>query len=175
MLFYHHKMSIDHVVFGEARNSPEYADPGFREAYLWLEKKVGFYPSFTAVGSSDDKIFPTGYCAQFEDPDLFNFALFSFNSLEGIFIDMCVWDNYVLANLMNGMEVSERAEKLLFRKSWDKEKWLGYSQEKRHQAILVAPSIYLPDAKRIWVRGGEERQKLKDVGFRNVVIKIVSH
>jgi len=61
MLQYHHCRSLDSAVYGRVEASPEHADQDFKDAYSWLEKEVGFYPLFLAVGTTDEDIRMTGY------------------------------------------------------------------------------------------------------------------
>ncbi len=63
MLTYHHCRSLKSIVHGEVRASPEHADE-FKDSYAWLEKQVGFYPIFLAVGTTEEDIRMAGYQGQ---------------------------------------------------------------------------------------------------------------
>jgi len=64
MLLYHHCRTLESIVYGTVRPSPEHAIEWLKEEYIWLEKEVGFYPLFLAVGGTEDDIRMTGYDTQ---------------------------------------------------------------------------------------------------------------
>ncbi|MBF0208609.1 MAG: hypothetical protein HQK53_17180 [Oligoflexia bacterium] len=71
LLTFHHSRPLSAVTFGEVTQSP--ASVGaksvedqedaewFEQKYKWLEKQIGFYPLFMAVGRRNDDLRMTGY------------------------------------------------------------------------------------------------------------------
>ena len=192
MLQYHHCRDLESVVFGEVKGNPKYSDPIFRKAYFWLKKEVGFYPLFLAVGSSEDSLHMTGYQDQWrrvigtenvgrrKDGRYIqknvlrhthpNYVLFSFENIEGVFMDFDFW-HLALNAAMNRRDVSEYEKRLIFKPSWTKSRWLRKAEEHPDTVQLVSPKIYLPDAKRILVRNQETAKTLELMGFENIEVR----
>ena len=60
---------------------------------------------------------------------------------------------------------------MLFQKEFTKEDWLQRAKDLPHTIQLVTPKLYLPDAKRIWVRNKKTKKRLEDMGFENIEVK----
>ena len=194
MLLYNHSRSLESVIFGEVKANPQYSDPEFRNAYSWLEKQVGFYPLFLAVGTTEDDIRMTGYQSQWakvngseivgrrkngsyiqrhilrKKGEFPNYVLFSFEEVDGVFTDFDYW-HIPLGAIMNGYGVTDYEKRLTFKPSWPKSKWLRKARKNPHSVQLVASTLYLPDAKRIWVRNQQTKNQLKSMGFENVEVR----
>ena len=104
-LLYHHAIDfedLEDVGFGELIPDPEYSEIAHKDAYSWLEREIGFYPLFLSVGTSIHDIRITGY----DNPNISKIAsrkirskkecrnkiLFSFEHVDGVFIDLGCWD-----------------------------------------------------------------------------------
>lgn len=186
-MLYHHCMNLENVVFGEIKGSPKYIDiPEFKDAYLWLEKEVGFYPLFLAVGETEEDIRITGYQNQWrkllvdrgeknkneyrKKGEFPNLGLFSFQDLEGIFMDYDNWHLVLNAEHKN-YQMTDYEKKLIFKPSFSKAKWLRKARKKSCTVQLVIQKLYLPSADRIWVRNKKTKIKLENTGFRSVEVK----
>ena len=193
MLYYHHCRSLESIVFEEVKANPKYFDPHFKDAYLWLKRQINFYPIFLAVGSTEEDIRMTGYQNQWqkivgtkiigrrkngsyiqenilrkkgEFPDD---ILFSFEEVEGIFMDFEYW--HLVLNASTRSDMSDYEKKLIFKHSWTKLKWLRKAKNKPGSVQLVTSSLYLPTAKRIFVRNKKTKKVLDEIGFNNVEVK----
>ncbi len=184
MLLYHHCRSLDSVVYGEVRANSEHSEPYFKDAYSWLERKVGFYPLFLAVGASEEDIRMTGYQNQWrrilsdssdgkeyrERGEFPNDILVSFENVDGIFMDYGYWHLVLNAGYKN-YQMSDYEKRLIFKPSWSKSKWLKKAKKDPHSVQLVTSSLYLPDAKRILVRNQQTKKLLESSGFENVEVR----
>ena len=179
MLQYHHCRSLDSIIYGRVRASPEHADEDFKGAYSWLEKEVGFYPIFLSVGTTDGGIRMTGYQNQWrrilsyrpkeyrKKGDFLNKVLFSFKYIDGIFMDYNYWHIALSASYKN-YQMTDYEKRLIFKPSWPKSKWLKKARKNQHSVQLVTPELYLPAAERIWVRNQQTKELLTSMGFDNV-------
>ena len=187
-------MDLKNVFYGELKPSSERSNPDYRKAYRWLEKEVGFYPLFLAVGETDDDIRMTGYERQWarkvgeeivgrrangsnifrnvlrKKGDYPNFALFSFDEVDGVFMDFMFW-HIPLNSVINDDEVTPYERRLVFKPSWLKSKWLGKARRDAGFVQLVTPRLYLPAAKRVWVRNLQAKKQLTSIGFENVEVR----
>lgn len=180
MLQYHHSRNLDSIIFGEVSSHLDYFDPDFKDAYLWLEKEVGFYPLFLAVGTTEEDIRMTGYQDnwrvkisdwEYRRTGKFpNIVLFSFESVDGIFMDFDYWHLVLNAGYKN-YQMTDYEKRLIFKPSFSKSKWLGKAKEDPHSVQLVTPALYLPDAERIWVRNQQTKKLLESMGFENVEVR----
>lgn len=184
MLQYHHCRSLDSVVYGNIAGSPEYAGEDFIDAYSWLEKEVGFYPTFLAVGSTEEDIRMTGYQNQWgrivsegfekkryrKKGEFPNNVLFSFEDVEGVFMDYGDWHRALSADHKNH-EMTAYEKRLIFKPSWPKSKWLRKAKNDPHSVQLVTPELYLPGAARISVRNQKTKKLLMSRGFDNIETK----
>lgn len=188
MLQYHHCIDLEKVVFGEIKGNPKYSNFNsdvefFKESYLWLEKEVRFYPLFLAVGTTEEDIRMTGYQNQWakllveskdrneyrKKGEFPNYVLFSFQNIEGIFMDYDGWHLVLNASYKN-YQMTNYEKRLIFKRSWSKSKWLRKTR-KQHSVQLVTSKLYLPFADRIWVRNKKTKTILENMGFRNVEVK----
>lgn len=186
-LLYHHCRSLEHIAFGEVKSSPEHADPFEKKANLWLEKQVGFYPLFLAVGSAEEDIVMTGYDRNWkrkigstgtkgiyvQKGKFPNEVLFSFEEMTGVFMDFGNWF-IALNSEWKNYAVSDYEKRLIFKLSYNKADWLRKARKEPGSVMLVAPSLYLPSAKRVWVRNKETKEKLEDMGFEGVEVKRIA-
>lgn len=186
MLQYHHSRSLESVVFGEIKANPEHSDPELRNAYSWLEKQVGFYPLFLSVGPTEEDIRMTNYQDNwrvkiFEDEyrkagEFPNNVLFSFEDVDGVFVDYQWW-NLVISSGHVDYQMTDDEKSLIFKPSWRKSDWLREATKERdpekesHWVDLVTPTLYLPDAKRIWVRNNQTKKQLETMGFENTEVR----
>ena len=186
MLQYHHCMSLERVIFGEVKPNPEQADSDFKGAYSWLEKQVGFYPLFLAVGQSEEDVRMTGYQNQWrkllviskkgneyvQKGQFPNDVLFSFMDVDGVFMDYDYW-HLVLNASHKDYQMTDYEKRLVLKPSWPKSKWLRKARKNSHSVQLVVPSLFLPRAKRIWVRNQKTRKLVETIGFENVEVRRV--
>lgn len=169
MLLYHHCRNLDSVVYGKVKANPKYSDPDFRKAYFWLKKQVGFYPLFLAFGS-EESLHMTGYNDQWRRGESRNHVLFSFENADGTFMDFDTW-HIALNASNNNYHVTEYEKRLMFKPSWTRSRWLRKAEQRPDTVQLVTPELYLPDAKRIWVRNKETKRKSESIGFGNVEVR----
>ena len=187
-MLYHHSLSLDHVIFGEIRSDPKYADDDFKKAYTWLEDQIDFYPLFMAVGRSDDDIRMTGYpdnwrvrvASRYEEGkrvgtyrrkgEFPNLVLFSFDHVDGVFMDFDNW-HIVLNSWYNDYQISDYDKRLIFKPSWPRSRWLKKAKDNPHSVQLVTSSLDLSKATRVWVRNNATKQQLQDLGFSGVDVR----
>lgn len=161
---YHYCMPMAKVRYGVLVPDPAYSDPDLLPAYQWLEKEVGFFPLFLAVGSSIESIRMTGYPNQKDN------VLFSFNNVEGIFMDYGYWHIVLNAGYRN-YQISKREKSWIFKYSWSQSRWLKKAEKEPHSVQLVARELDLRRAKRIWVFSQFFREELEKLGFQNVRVR----
>lgn len=183
-MLYHYCMNLENIIFGEIKADLKYSAIEFKDAYLWLEKEIGFYPLFLAVGASEEDIRMTDYQNQWrrllvenlngneyrKKGEFPNYVLFSFQNVEGIFMDYDKWHLVLNASYKN-YKMTDCEKRLIFKPSWPKSKWLRKARNEQHSVQLVAPSLYLPNAGRIWVRNQQTKKLLEAKGFENIEVK----
>ena len=193
MLYYYHCRSLRSVVWGEIKANPRYFDSYLKEAYFWLRNEVGFYPLFLAVGSTEEDIRMTGYQNQWNRimgtkisgkrkdgtfiqknilrkiGEFPNDVLFSFEEVDGVFMDYGYW--HLAFNPRTIETISDYEKRLIFKPSWDKPKWLKKAKNESSSVQLVTPSLYLPNAKRIFVRNKKTKKVLEEIGFKGIEVK----
>lgn len=187
MLQYHHCTSLESVIFGELKASPEYSDLDFKGAYSWLEKEVGFYPLFLVVGTTEADIRMTGYqdnwrlrvSYRYENGktkgtyrkagEFPNLVLFSFEDVDGVFMDYAYW--HIVLNANPDYKITNYEKRLIFKPSWSKSKWLRKAKKEPHSIQLVTPMLYLPNAARILVRNHQTKKLLEEIGFNNIEVR----
>lgn len=183
MLLYHHCRASGNISHGEIRPNPRSPAPGFKKAYLWLQNQVGFYPLFVAVGATENDLRLTGYQDNWwnkshrytyrSNRKFTNGVLFSFAEVRGIFMDFLEW--HISINDANGnREVSDYDKRLIFKPSWSRSRWLAHARGGR-PVQLVVPRLYLPDAKRIWVKDKITRAQMERLGFDGIEVKRLSY
>lgn len=194
IILYHHCRSLDSITLGEVKANPKYFDSDLRGGYYWLRREVGFNPLFLAVGNSEEDIRMTGYPNQWnriigteivgrrkdgsyiqknvlrKRGEFPNYVLFSFDEVEGIFMDYGYWHLVLNANYKN-YNISDYEKRLIFKPSWDKSKWLKKARKEPHSVQLVTCRLYLPDARGIFVRNQETKKVLEKMRFKNVKVK----
>lgn len=177
MVLYYHCIDLKNVLYGEIKADPNYSAQEFQKAYSWLEKEIGFYPLFLAVGKSKEDIRTTGYQNQFRKlllkypkEETANYVLFSFKNIEGIFMDYEYWHLVLNAGYKN-YQITDYEKRLIFKPSWSKSKWLGKASKKPSSVQLITEKIYLPNASKILVRNNKTKKYLYKIGFNNIKVK----
>jgi len=181
-------MELEDVVYGEIENerkkSKDEFDDFYFKAYEWLESELGFYPLFLAVGETDEDIRMTGYQNQWKrilstgpagkeyrrKGEFPNSVLFSFESVEGVFMDFEYWHLALNAGNRN-YELSDYEKRLIFKPSWEKSKWLRKAKRDPHSVQIATSSLDLTSARRVCVRNRETEYKLRELGFGNVEVR----
>lgn len=196
-LFYYHCRNLESISYEEVKANPKYFDSDLRRGYYWLRREVGFNPLFLAVGNSEEDIRMTGYPNQWnriigteivrrrkdgsyiqknilrKRGEFPNYVLFSFEEVEGVFMDYGYWHLVLNAHHKN-YNISDYEKRLIFKPSWDKSKWLKKARKEPHSVQLVTRGLYLPDARGIFVRNQGTKDLLEKIGFENVKIKRLS-
>ena len=184
LLFYHHARPLEHSPYAVVKQVRD-LDIGFEGAYLWLEKEVGFYPLFLAVGATEEDRKMTGYQNQWrkilggrkgfreyrKKGEIDNQVLFSFTDIQdGIFMDYGYWD-YVRNGEHDNYVISKRVRNLIFRPTWNKDKWLQYANKEPDSVQLIVPELDLRKANSIWVRNRKTQKQLEGIGFRDIKVR----
>jgi hypothetical protein len=185
--YYHHCMPVAQVKHGTILADPAFSYPGFMPAYEWLDDELGFFPLFCAVGVSDAVIRMTGYADNWRvltggefvfgkyqkiyrrEGEFPNLALFSFDHIDGVFMDFMSW-HIALNACMNGRAVSNAEKKMIFKPSWTKSRWIQAALHESHSVQLVTQELPLDTALKVRVRNAATRQLLEEKGFRNAEI-----
>ena len=180
-LRFHHTRAIEYCA--NSLVFPYTPDNLYEAENKWLEREVGFYPIFLAVGDTEMDIRMTGYENQFarkigtekyrQKGDLPNDVMFSYKDLsQGVFLDYQAWF-LVLNGSHRNYQLTETERRSLFKKSFSKANWLRYAKEKTHSVMYVAPSLDLNKANHISVRNAQTKHQLEKLGFRkNVKVNI---
>ncbi|MBL7159963.1 MAG: hypothetical protein ISS95_00190 [Candidatus Aenigmarchaeota archaeon] len=187
-------MDFENVRFGEIKADEKYSEPEMMREYSWLEGETGFYPLFLAVGGTEEDILMSGYGQNWQriigskpigkdergffisknilrkKGEFPNKVLFSFEEIEGVFMDYDYW-HLVLNSEYKNYQMTEYEKKLIFKYSWPKSKWLKKAGDELHTVQLVTGKLYLPDAKRIRVRNKKTKRRLREMGFEGVEVK----
>ena len=185
-------MDLEHVVFAEIFRNEKQVDVDdlyfFKDAYKWLEKEVGFFPIFLAVGTTLNDIRMTGYQGQWgrflswspeeggkyrKKGEFPNRVLFSFDEIDGIYMDFDAW-HLVLNSQHNNYQLTEYEKRLMFRYSWSKADWLRRARKDPESVQLVTPKLDLRKSKRIEVRNKSTKKKLEEIGFTNVKVNRIT-
>lgn len=182
--FFHHKRPLEYSNFQSVAQL-QGIDEDFEIAYEWVERKVGFYPLFLAVGNTPESIQMTGYQNQWQKLLGFdgskkiyrgkgeqdNFVLFSFKDLpDGIFMDFHDW-HLVLNSRKAGNEVTSQDEISIFKPSYTKSDWMRYAKKNPHSVQFIMPELDLAKADLVSVRNKETQKQLQDKGFGNVEVR----
>jgi len=179
------------VVFGEIKPSREHSDPEYLKSIEWLEKEVGFYPLFLAVGTTDEDLRMTGYqdnwrvkvASSYKDGkqvgeyrkkgEFPNQVLFSFNEVDGIFTDYQGW-HIALNSAWNNYNISKQDKRYIFKYSWPRSKWIRKALDDAMGVQLVAPRLDLRLADRVMVRNNTTKKQLEETGFNNIEVKRIT-
>jgi hypothetical protein len=189
-VWYHHIVPFHRVKYDVIVPVREYSDDQwFIPAYEWLHDRLGFWPLFVAVGIPSD-VSMTGYQSNWrrflggtfqgkrynkiyvKKGEAPNYVLFSFRHVEGVFTDYMSW-HFVLGARGNRPQedVTDNECRQLFKKSWPRSRWLHKARKERSEVQLIAPSLDLRTACRIWCRNKATKKALEKMGFRNVRVK----
>jgi hypothetical protein len=189
-LLFHHCIPVDAVRFGTLQPDRKYSDPDFLPAYEWVEKITGFFPIFYAVGQIDAVVPMTGYADNWRfltggemingryqkifnrRGNFPNFALFSFDTIDGIFMDFQSW-HIALNACMNGGSVTSAEQRMIFKPSWTRSRWIRAALNGTHSVQLVAPELPLTLAKRGYVRNTKTKRIVERMGFPEITVKRV--
>ena len=183
-------MPAEAACFGVLQPDRRLSDPDFLPAYEWLEKEIGYYPLFFAVGETESAITMTGYEDNWRvwtggehidgiyrkiyrhKGEFPNLALFSFAQIDGIFMDFQSW-HIALNACMNGGSVTSTERRMIFKPSWTRSRWIHAARKGTHHVQLVAPGIPLHLAERGYVRNAGTRLMLEMRGFTRIEVKRV--
>lgn len=198
-LLYHHCRELDSIRPYQIEHHPRYADPDFLPSYRWLEKKIGFFPIFFAVGKSIHDLYMTGYNGQFRTYDCWgfgergprrkqqpNYVLFSYKHVPGIFTDFDDWDTLLrLAtqhdpNIYKDAKKKPRIELWLCKKIFKLREnlrsdrtWIRQAIRKPYSVQLVTKYFDATKADRLLCRNQTTKEYLESCGYKNVhVLKI---
>lgn len=187
-LLFHHCIPVERVRHRTiCRPDTRFSDPDFRPAYQWLEDQIGFAPFFFSVGCDLSAIRLTGYDDNWRvwkgsrvvrgkrqeilrrHGEFPNLALFSFEDIDGIFMDYGAW-HIALNSCRGSRPVSTAEERMIFKPSWSRARWIRAARGTTHSIQLVAPELPLDRAARVSVRNTKTRDLLAATGFLNPVV-----
>lgn len=179
-LKFHHCIPLNQMIYDIIYPDEQHSEPYFIPAYKWFEKEVGFYPVFLAVGSTTEDIRMTGYMNNWRrikgNKPIHrneNLVLLSFGDVEGVFSDYDFW--HIPLNMRNSeYPITEYERKLIFKKSWNRSRWINYAKKSPHRVQLCTPLLDLRRAARVWVRNRNTREVVEEMGFTNVHVQSVS-
>ncbi|MDO9324521.1 MAG: hypothetical protein Q7T80_06135 [Methanoregula sp.] len=189
-LLFHHCITLDAVRFGTLRPDRKYSDTEFLPAYEWVEEITGFFPIFYAVGEIDAVVTMTGYADNWRNltggemvngryqktynrkGNFPNLAAFSFDTIDGIFMDFQSW-HIALNACMNGGSVTPAEQRMIFKPSWTRSRWIRAALNGTHSVQLVAPELPLTLAKRGYVRNSKTKRIVERMGFPDITVKRV--
>jgi len=179
-------MPLSQVSYETLRANPAYSACTYlMPAYEWLAEQIGFFPHFLSVGKDEYAIRRTGYPDQWmvrdggdvvdgeyrknyrKKGEFPNTVLFSFDHLEGIFIDYNYW-HIALNTCPNGRSVTKSETKWILKPSWTRQRWLRAALTR--PVDLVVPELPLEDAARVRVRNCATKGLVEAMGFRNVEV-----
>lgn len=181
-------MPLAQVTYGTIRADPAYSVGNYLlPAYEWLAEQIGFFPHFVSVGKDESALYRTGYQDNWrvhtgndfidgqiqkicrKKGEFPNNVLFSFDYLEGIFMDFDYWHIAINA-CTNGGSVSKSEMNWILKPSWTQEQWFRAAMTLKRPVDLLVPEIPLDKAKRVWVRNGATQEVLEMKGFQNVEV-----
>lgn len=183
-LLFHYCISLEDLRFGLLVPDPKRSDPDEIRANEWLAQEVGFWPVFVAVGDSLDTFWITGYDRNWtriisssregnvlrKAGEFPNLVLFSFEHLDGIFMDHGYWFLVLNAQCIE-KEIGLVQKRWIFKPAWPRAKWLRYALKVNPGHVqLVCKELDLRAAKRIWVRNKKTKHVLERLGFLQVYV-----
>jgi len=186
-LLYHHNIPVEQVIYGTILPDRKFSYPDFLRSYEWVERETGFSPIFYAVGPCDTAIPTTGYSdnwraltgGAFEDGvyrkryrkkgEFPNLAVFSFDQVDGVFMDYMSW-HIALNAYQNGRTVTSYERRMIFKPSWTRRHWLQAALKGTHSVQLVAPELPLHRAARVYVRNLKTKRYIEHMGFSGVEV-----
>lgn len=181
-------MPFSQVHSGTITAKPDFSYPDFLPAYEWLEKEIGFFPHFFAVGKAEKIIRRTGYADNWrvfshgeftgngyqkfyhKKGEFPNLVLFSYDDTEGVFMDGLSW-NIAINACLNNKKVSGQEVRMIFKPSWNKRRWILAAEKGSHWVDLLTPEVSLGAASRIYVRNLVTKKKMECRGFRNIEVR----
>lgn len=192
MLTYHHSRPLSAVTFGEVVQSPAIASAKnpedaedaewFEQKYRWLEKQIGFYPLFMAVGRRNDDLRMTGYQNQWRKVlsrsregntyrkrgQIDNNVLFSYVAPP----DKMVFTDYDIWNVILSMskEPESKLVQSLLKPSWIKNDWITKANKEPESVQVLVPKLDLSLANSVMVRNEKTKRELEKMGFKNVLV-----
>lgn len=181
-------MPLSQVSYNTIRADPEYsAESYLLPAYEWLAEQIGFFPHFVSVGTNSDALYRTGYQDNWrvwtggefvnneyrktyeKKGEIPNNVLFSFDYLEGVFMDFDYW-HIAINECVNGGNVSKRELNWIFKPSWTRERWLRAATNQTHAVDLLVPEIPLNKSAKVRVRNHATKKIIAAMGFQNIEI-----
>jgi hypothetical protein len=180
-------MPFSQVQSGTIAADPLYSDPDFLPAYKWLEREIGFFPHFLAVGKFEEVIRRTGYADNWrvfdhgeitgngyqkfyhKKGEFPNLVLFSFDDVKGVFMDYLSWHIAINA-CMNKKPVSKQEMKMILKPSWNKRRWIRAAETGSHRVDLLTPRLSPDSASRVYVRNQATKKNMECMGFRNIEV-----
>lgn len=187
--YFYHAIDLEAVSRSVLRPQVEFSDSEWVSAYRWLEKEIGFYPLFLAVGD-ESAAYVTGYQNQWrvhiggsiidgnyvaskrKAGEFPNVALLAFRQgdIQGCFTDYQWW-NIVLTDVLCGRPIGPALYRYLFKKSWSRSKWLRTANGDGHLVQMLVPELDLSKAAFLWARNEKSAEALRAMGFENVSVK----
>jgi hypothetical protein len=104
--------------------------------------------------------------------DFPNLAVFSFDTIDGIFMDFQSWHIAINACL-NGRNVTPSEQRMIFKPSWTRNRWIRAALNGTHSVQLIAPELPLQLAKRGYVRNTKTKRIVERMSFPEITIKRV--
>jgi hypothetical protein len=187
-LLLHHRMPFESIRYGIFIPDPERCDPEYRTSNEWLADQVGFWPTFSAVGDGLDAYWIAGYDFNWrrriawspktgtvlrKAGEYPNEVLFSFQDLDGVFMDLGYWVVFVVSAGLNDRDIDKEMglvqRRWLFKPAWSRRKWLRYALgPDNYGVLLLCSQLDLREAGRVWVRNRKTKHALERMGFTNV-------
>jgi len=181
---FHHARILADVRYGIVRAAPgeglaDEHQRDFEAAYAWLERRLGFWPLFLAVGGSDADRRMTGYQDQWRKPlpgeqTQPSRVLFSWAHAPpgAVLMDFDAW--HIVLNSVERVpgdpearrvqEIGVASERALWKRSWSLADWLRAAR-RGAPVQAVVPELDLRSAAEVWCRNREERRALVRLGF----------
>jgi len=207
MLFYHHVRTLEHVYhdiviatrLSHVTPEPKCLENGgcsvlgwddpwhdaamlYEPAYEWLAKEAGFWPLFSAVGSSEEDLYMTGYHNQFRrGKKQANDVLFSYSSLPDpkVFSDYDWWHLTLHGGqCLDGkhepvkISLSDYERRLVLKPSWKASDWLRKARQQPHSVQVSTPQLDLRTADKVRCRNQQTRKQLIDIGFAPAQVEV---
>ncbi len=96
-----------------------------------------------------------------------NKVLFSFDDMEGVFMDELSW-NIAINARMNGKPVSDREMNMILKPSWNRRRWIHVAEKNLLWVCLLVPELPLDRASMVSVRNLATKKALEKQGFRDI-------
>ncbi len=188
-----HGRDLDEVAYDIVLPNKEHPhNPDQIPKYKWLEKEIGFWPLWLAVGSRKAAYFTryhynwtSGYgwnekghldWKPWKNGEAPNRVMFIFepDTIDGAFIDYSAWLD-LGAKLIRSepSPVEDRLRNRLLLSGMTREEKLRYSYEHPLDLNYVTPGLDLRKAIVVWCRDEETKLKLEKMGFTNVQVVLI--